>query len=144
MEEEDEDPPLAVEINKSTPPQSQNDDVSVGVTVITGYLGAGKSTVSFIPQSQCLFFFFINFFNGDSSCYHVASIVWNYMNQHFSLNCAVSDMNYMYWFVICFWNTVIVKWWNGVYLKLFALNMIKNGWMGGGFNLLKSLTGALC
>lgn len=73
--EEDEDPPLAVEINKSTPPQSQNDDVSVGVTVITGYLGAGKSTVSLIPQSQCLFFFFINFFNGDSSCYHVASIV---------------------------------------------------------------------
>lgn len=53
MEEEDEDPPLAVEINKSTPPQSQNDDVSVGVTVITGYLGAGKSTlVNFILNSQ--------------------------------------------------------------------------------------------
>ena len=98
---------------------------------------------SYSPVSMPFFFFF-NFFNGDSSCYHVASIVWNYMNQHFSLNCAVSDMNYMYWFVIYFWNTVIVKWWNGVYLKLFALNMIKNGWMGGGFNLLKSLTGALC
>lgn len=61
MEEEDEDPPLAVEINKSTPPQSQNDDVSVGVTVITGYLGAGKSTVSLIPQSQCLFYFLLIF-----------------------------------------------------------------------------------
>ena len=61
MEEEDEDPPLAVEINKSTPLQSQNDDVSVGVTVITGYLGAGKSTVSLIPQSQCLFYFLLIF-----------------------------------------------------------------------------------
>lgn len=42
MEEEDEDPPLAVEIVDS----HCKDDVAVGVTVITGFLGAGKSTVT--------------------------------------------------------------------------------------------------
>lgn len=39
MEEEDEDPPVAIQINQTPSP-------TVGVTVITGYLGAGKSTVS--------------------------------------------------------------------------------------------------
>ena len=49
MEDDEENPPLAVEIkeDESTSQQSyQNDEASVGVTVITGYLGAGKSTVS--------------------------------------------------------------------------------------------------
>ncbi|XP_071716079.1 uncharacterized protein [Rutidosis leptorrhynchoides] len=53
MGEEDEDlPPLAVEINQTLNPQSLNqyhENVEklppVGVTVITGYLGAGKSTL---------------------------------------------------------------------------------------------------
>lgn len=55
MEKEEDDPPVAVEIDQSAQqsyshPQSdskrpQTDDVPVGVTVITGYLGAGKSTV---------------------------------------------------------------------------------------------------
>lgn len=55
MEEEDEDPPLAVEINETLDHQSFNQSLQkyentdelppVGVTVITGYLGAGKSTV---------------------------------------------------------------------------------------------------
>ncbi|GMN41975.1 hypothetical protein TIFTF001_011192 [Ficus carica] len=50
MEDEEENPPLAVQIDQSTEPYSNdirtpNDDVSVGVTVITGYLGAGKSTL---------------------------------------------------------------------------------------------------
>ncbi|EXC22072.1 hypothetical protein L484_006656 [Morus notabilis] len=58
MEEEEENPPLAVQIDQSTKPYSNdarptNDDVSVGVTVITGYLGAGKSTlVNYILNSQ--------------------------------------------------------------------------------------------
>ncbi|KAM7252385.1 hypothetical protein ACFE04_024268 [Oxalis oulophora] len=39
--EEEENPPLAIEIHEP----SQNENVSVGVTVITGYLGAGKSTL---------------------------------------------------------------------------------------------------
>ena len=46
--EEDEDAPLAVEINQTTF-NNQNTDHElppVGVTVITGYLGAGKSTVN--------------------------------------------------------------------------------------------------
>lgn len=49
--DEEEEPPLAVEITEtgSTDPQPpnplENDDVTVGVTVITGYLGAGKSTL---------------------------------------------------------------------------------------------------
>ncbi|KAG8661660.1 COBW domain-containing protein 1 isoform X4 [Manihot esculenta] len=55
MEKEEDDPPVAVEIDQSAQqsyshPQSdskrpQTDDVPVGVTVITGYLGAGKSTL---------------------------------------------------------------------------------------------------
>lgn len=54
MEEEDEDPPLAVEINQLSDHHTSNpslerpenvDASSVGVTVITGYLGSGKSTV---------------------------------------------------------------------------------------------------
>ncbi|WCJ22134.1 Cobalamin biosynthesis CobW-like protein [Euphorbia peplus] len=49
MENEEDGPPLAVEIGGTVPP----DDVSVGVTVITGYLGAGKSTlVNHILSSQ--------------------------------------------------------------------------------------------
>lgn len=56
MEEEDEDIPLAVEIGGETrdlysrepsDKQSQCNEAPVGVTVITGYLGSGKSTVSF-------------------------------------------------------------------------------------------------
>ncbi|KAM0961572.1 hypothetical protein FF1_020952 [Malus domestica] len=62
MEDDEEAPPLAVEIDQATEPYSQqqpnsssriDDDVSVGVTVITGYLGAGKSTlVNHILNSQ--------------------------------------------------------------------------------------------
>ena len=46
---EDEDPPLAVEIGETITAVQQHEDdgVSVGVTVITGYLGAGKSTVTY-------------------------------------------------------------------------------------------------
>lgn len=58
---DDEEPPLAIEINESENPSSsqqpinlpQNDDVTVGVTLITGYLGAGKSTlVNYILNAQ--------------------------------------------------------------------------------------------
>lgn len=58
---DDEEPPLAIEINESENPSSsqqpinipQNDEVTVGVTVITGYLGAGKSTlVNYILNAQ--------------------------------------------------------------------------------------------
>ncbi|KAL5553655.1 hypothetical protein UlMin_041056 [Ulmus minor] len=53
MEDEEENPPLAVQIDQQGPTRSPNDDVSVGVTVITGYLGAGKSTlVNHILNSQ--------------------------------------------------------------------------------------------
>ena len=53
MEKEEDDAPLAVELEETVPVQPssshakqlQGDDVSVGVTVITGYLGSGKSTV---------------------------------------------------------------------------------------------------
>lgn len=54
MEDEEEEPPLAVQINDivnhvaSEPPSQPpvtDDPPPVGVTVITGYLGAGKSTV---------------------------------------------------------------------------------------------------
>ena len=48
MEEEDEEPPLAIQINQT--PLSHHS--TVGVTVITGYLGAGKSTVSIHPHTQ--------------------------------------------------------------------------------------------
>lgn len=59
MEDEEEDPPLAVEI-KQEESISQRDDqaevkASVGVTVITGYLGAGKSTVSLSPLHLCAY-----------------------------------------------------------------------------------------
>ncbi|KAJ9174178.1 hypothetical protein P3X46_017233 [Hevea brasiliensis] len=63
MEKEVDDPPVAVEIDQtgqqsyyhsqSDSKRPQTDDVSVGVTVITGYLGAGKSTlVNHILNSQ--------------------------------------------------------------------------------------------
>lgn len=48
MEEEDDNPPIAVPMDGVTDemlPESVADS-PVGVTVITGYLGAGKSTVS--------------------------------------------------------------------------------------------------
>ncbi|CAO2830225.1 unnamed protein product [Amaranthus hypochondriacus] len=60
--DDDENPPLAIKIDELQSPTSssnpvielQNDDVSVvGVTVITGYLGAGKSTlVNYVLNSQ--------------------------------------------------------------------------------------------
>lgn len=47
--EEGEDPPLAVQIQgyDDDDDESISQQSSVGVTLITGYLGAGKSTVSF-------------------------------------------------------------------------------------------------
>lgn len=47
--EDEEDPPLAVEIGETITAAGPHEDegVSVGVTVITGYLGAGKSTVNY-------------------------------------------------------------------------------------------------
>ncbi|XP_074274670.1 uncharacterized protein LOC141598793 [Silene latifolia] len=52
--EDDEEIPMAVKIeNPNSINHPQNDDVSVGVTVITGYLGAGKSTlVNYILKTQ--------------------------------------------------------------------------------------------
>ncbi|KAL8218720.1 hypothetical protein R6Q57_022093 [Mikania cordata] len=63
MEEEDEDPPFAIEIKETLDVQSFNHRLQnhehveeippVGVTVITGYLGAGKSTlVNYILNGQ--------------------------------------------------------------------------------------------
>ncbi|CAN6550444.1 unnamed protein product [Malus baccata var. baccata] len=62
MEDDEEAPPLAIEIDQPLGPYSQqqpnssshkDDDVLVCVTVITGYLGAGKSTlVNHILNSQ--------------------------------------------------------------------------------------------
>ncbi|XP_044488058.1 COBW domain-containing protein 1 [Mangifera indica] len=56
MEDEEERPPLAVQIDKPAQERSyssKNADVSVGVTVITGFLGAGKSTlVNYILNVQ--------------------------------------------------------------------------------------------
>ncbi|TYH91123.1 hypothetical protein ES332_A13G095900v1 [Gossypium tomentosum] len=60
MVDDQEEPPLAIRIDQTVeePSQSdqekhQNDYVSVGVTVITGYLGAGKSTlVNYILNAQ--------------------------------------------------------------------------------------------
>ncbi|KAK4765763.1 hypothetical protein SAY86_026853 [Trapa natans] len=50
-DEEEEEPPLAVEISTADLPEDS--DFTVGVTVITGYLGAGKSTlVNYILNSQ--------------------------------------------------------------------------------------------
>ncbi|KAJ6768384.1 COBW DOMAIN-CONTAINING PROTEIN 1-RELATED [Salix koriyanagi] len=53
MEKEEDDAPLAVELEETVPVQPssshakqlQGEDVPVGVTVITGYLGSGKSTL---------------------------------------------------------------------------------------------------
>lgn len=64
MEDEGDEAPLAVQIDgpieassqnqlKSSPPK--DGDVAVGVTVITGYLGAGKSTVSSYPKPYVCF-----------------------------------------------------------------------------------------
>lgn len=51
MDRDDEEPPLAVQIDgDSSELRKRNEfseEASVGVTIITGYLGAGKSTVSF-------------------------------------------------------------------------------------------------
>jgi G3E family GTPase len=55
MEDDEEEPPLAVQIaeEKIVAASPPNGDVSVGVTVITGYLGSGKSTlVNYILSSQ--------------------------------------------------------------------------------------------
>ncbi|AES96999.2 putative cobalamin (vitamin B12) biosynthesis CobW [Medicago truncatula] len=51
--DEDEEPPLAVEIQQHNNDESISQQSSVGVTLITGYLGAGKSTlVNHILNSQ--------------------------------------------------------------------------------------------
>ncbi|MFQ6654983.1 hypothetical protein Gotur_025728 [Gossypium turneri] len=60
MADDQEEPPLAIRIDQTVEEPSrsdqekpQNDYVSVGVTVITGYLGAGKSTlVNYILNAQ--------------------------------------------------------------------------------------------
>ncbi|TVU38103.1 hypothetical protein EJB05_11457 [Eragrostis curvula] len=56
MEDDDECPPLAVELPpqaQSTPAPASSSILPVGVTVITGYLGAGKSTlVNYILNAQ--------------------------------------------------------------------------------------------
>lgn len=61
-DDEEEEAPLAIQIEEILEPypheqsnsrRPENDDVCVGVTVITGYLGAGKSTVKL---SSCLDF----------------------------------------------------------------------------------------
>ncbi|GJN11133.1 hypothetical protein PR202_ga29302 [Eleusine coracana subsp. coracana] len=56
MENDDDCPPLAVELppqEQSTPAQDSFSSAPVGVTVITGYLGAGKSTlVNYILNAQ--------------------------------------------------------------------------------------------
>jgi hypothetical protein len=54
MEDDDDCPPLAVELPSrapSPPAPDYSESSPVGVTVITGYLGAGKSTVRcfFLP-----------------------------------------------------------------------------------------------
>ncbi|KAE8719407.1 hypothetical protein F3Y22_tig00109958pilonHSYRG00011 [Hibiscus syriacus] len=60
MADDQEEPPLAIRIDQtaedppqSVPEQPQDENFSVGVTVITGYLGAGKSTlVNYILNAQ--------------------------------------------------------------------------------------------
>jgi len=49
--DEDEEPPLAVQIQQHNNDESISQQSSVGVTLITGYLGAGKSTVTHLPFS---------------------------------------------------------------------------------------------
>jgi len=49
--DEDEEPPLAVEIQQHNNDESISQQSSVGVTLITGYLGAGKSTVTHLSFS---------------------------------------------------------------------------------------------
>lgn len=46
MDDDDDAPPMAVEVAGDSPAADGAGNRSVGVTVITGYLGAGKSTVS--------------------------------------------------------------------------------------------------
>lgn len=58
--DEDEEPPLAIQIQADNESNSQQS--SVGVTLITGYLGAGKSTVSFIPLSISITYLLIYLF----------------------------------------------------------------------------------
>lgn len=56
--EEEEAPPLAVEIEQPVEPYSsgaKDIDDPVGVTVITGYLGSGKSTVSSVLAKAQIF-----------------------------------------------------------------------------------------
>lgn len=81
--DEDEEPPLAVQIQRDDD-QSISQQSSVGVTLITGYLGSGKSTVifikintpSFVPflisnwvlQSCVLFHFHFLFVIGSHTC----------------------------------------------------------------------------
>ena len=64
MSNDEEEPPLAIRIDRtvqepsqSNPEQRPDENVSVGVTVITGYLGAGKSTVSISNSSKKILFF---------------------------------------------------------------------------------------
>ncbi|KAK2636087.1 hypothetical protein Ddye_030879 [Dipteronia dyeriana] len=56
MEEEEEEAPLAVQLDETAEATSyyhNDDDVSVGVTIVTGFLGAGKSTlVNYILNAQ--------------------------------------------------------------------------------------------
>lgn len=64
MEDDDENPPLAVRIDdlpeqiqsesfsRSDSSMGNKEDPAVGVTVITGYLGAGKSTVCLNLESR--------------------------------------------------------------------------------------------
>lgn len=59
MLDDEEEPPLAIPIERtvedpsqSNPEQLPDENVSVGVTVITGYLGAGKSTVLISNSSK--------------------------------------------------------------------------------------------
>lgn len=68
MATDDEEPPMAVQIRphvsagKTLSVDESSDAVSVGVTVITGYLGAGKSTVCF--RKNCLSGFLLSLIYG--------------------------------------------------------------------------------
>lgn len=101
MEDDGEEPPLAVEItaavNESTPHLSTqinhqpetSDAPPVGVTVITGYLGAGKSTVNFLsfyfplspsaflyPSYYSMFYVFNNFRKITADKLHIECTTW--------------------------------------------------------------------